>query len=227
MRAAVAAQRDLALEEWPRGGRLRVRMGMHTGEGAIGGDDYLGIDVNRAARIAAAAWGGQVLLSQSAAVLAQRSLPDGVIVRSLGSHRLKDLVGFEQLYDIAIDGLETQFPPPRTLEVPSNLPAELTSFVGREAAVARVKSLLETNRLLTLTGPGGTGKTRLALRVAAEMTTSFPDGAFFVDLSPVSDPALVVPTIAAALLIREEGWERPVRETLDDYLRPSPPSSAR
>jgi predicted ATPase/class 3 adenylate cyclase len=217
--AAVAIQRALASHAWPHGRPLRVRMGLHTGDGVLGGDDYLGIDVNRAARIAAAAWGGQVLLSDATAVLVHRALPAGVAARSLGRHRLKDLAHPEHLYDLVIVGLRSHFPPPRTLEVPSNLPAVLTSFVGRETEIERVKARLATTRLLTVTGPGGTGKTRLALRVAAEISAEFQDGAFFVDLAPVSDPALVVPTIAATLQIREEGWERPVRETLEDFLR--------
>ena len=219
IRAAFAAQRHLADAKWPHDHRLQVRMGIHTGEGAIGGDDYVGIDVNRAARIAAAAWGGQTLLSESTAALVNRNLPAGVSVRKLGAHRLKDLIEPEELYDLAIDGLEKDFPPPRTLEVPSNLPPELTSFIGRQAEVARVKALLETNRLLTLTGPGGTGKTRLALKVAAEMSGGFRDGTFFIDLAAVSEPDLVVPAIAAGLFIREEGWERPVREALVEFLR--------
>jgi predicted ATPase/class 3 adenylate cyclase len=219
VRTAVAAQRGLARHSWPHGRQIRVRMGLHTGEVARGGDDYLGINVNRAARIAASAWGGQVLLSEATKVLVERDLPEGVALRSLGMHRLKDLRHPEHLYDLVIAGLTSDFPPPRTLEVPSNLPAQLTSFVGREPQVAEVKALLMRTRLLTLTGPGGTGKTRLALRVADEVSTEYGDGTFFVDLAPVSDPALVVPTIAATLGIREEGWERPVREGLEDHLR--------
>jgi predicted ATPase/class 3 adenylate cyclase len=217
--AAVAAQRALLSHEWPHSRPLRVRMGMHTGEGVLGGDDYIGIDVNKAARIAAAAWGGQVLLSEATTALVRGRLPHGVAIRSLGRHRLKDLPGEEELFDLVIDRLETAFPPPRTLDAATNLPVELTSFVGREAEVGRVISLFATTRLLTLTGPGGTGKTRLAVRVAAEVSTGFPDGAFFVDLAPITDPALVIPTIAVALQIREEGWERPIEEALKDYLR--------
>jgi predicted ATPase/class 3 adenylate cyclase len=218
LRAVVAAQRGLA-RDWPHGRPLLVRMGLHTGEGVLGGDEYLGIDVNRAARIAAAAWGGQVLLSEATKVLVESALPEGVTVRSRGVHRLKDIRHPEHLYDLVIAGLPADFPPPRSLEAPSNLPRELTSFVGREPEIAEVKAWLRKTSLLTLTGPGGTGKTRLALRVAAEAATEYPDGSFFVDLAPVSDPALVVPTIASALGIREEGWERPVTETLEDYLR--------
>jgi predicted ATPase/class 3 adenylate cyclase len=219
IRAVVAAQRGLGRDIWPHGRPLRVRMGLHTGEGVRGGDEYLGIDVNRAARIAAAAWGGQVLLSEATKVLVEKGLPEGVVIRSLGRHRLKDLPDAEDLYDLVIAELAADFPPPRTLEVPSNLPAQLTSFVGRESEVAEVKALLAGTRLLTVTGPGGTGKTRLALRVAEEASADYRDGAFYVDLAPVSDPDLVVPTIAATLGIREEGWERPLAESLEDHLR--------
>jgi predicted ATPase/class 3 adenylate cyclase len=218
VRAATAAQRRLSAASWPHGRPLRVRMGIHTGEGIRGGDEYIGIDVNRAARIAAAAWGGQVILSEVTKVLVERALPENVVLRRLGVHRLKDLRDPEVLYDLSIEGVPSRFPPPRTLEVPTNLPAELASFVGREDDLARVRVHLPEARLLTLTGPGGTGKTRLALRIAAE-TTDFSDGKFFVDLAPVTDAHLVVPTIAATLGVREEGWEQPVKERLADHLR--------
>jgi predicted ATPase/class 3 adenylate cyclase len=217
--AAVTAQRALARHPWPHGGSLLVRMGLHTGEGVLGGDDYLGIDVNRAARIAAAASGGQILLSYATAALVEHSLPEKVRIRSLGAHRLKDLDHSQQLFDLVIDGLRTDFPPPRTLEVPSNLPVQLTSFVGRDAELAQARELLGRTRLLTITGPGGTGKTRLALQLAAEVFTEYPDGTFFVDLAPLREPGLVVPAIAAGLGIREDGWEQPVRVSLDDFMR--------
>ena len=219
VRAAVVAQRGLASHRWPHGRPLRVRMGLHTGEGELGGDDYLGLDVNRAARIAAVASGGQVLLSEATVILAEHTLAEGVVIRSLGHHRLKDLGRPEHLHDLVIRGLQSQFPPPRSMEAPSNLPLELTSFVGREGEVDQAKALLAQTRLLTVTGPGGTGKTRLALRVAADVANDFSDGTFFVDLAPVSDPALVMPTIASTLGVREEGWERPVGESLEDHLR--------
>jgi predicted ATPase/class 3 adenylate cyclase len=217
--AAVTAQRALARAPWPHGRRLLVRMGLHTGKGVLGGDDYIGIDVNRAARIAAAASGGQILFSDATAALVEQSLPEKVAVRSLGAHRLKDLDHSQRLFDLVVDGLRTDFSPPRTLEIPSNLPVQLSSFVGRDAELAQAKELLGRTRLLTITGPGGTGKTRLALQLAAEVSSEFPDGTFFVDLAPVSEPALVVPAIAAGLGIREDGWEQPVRVSLDDFLR--------
>ena len=216
--AAVHAQRAMAAHDWPPGHALKVRMGMHVGDGVLGGDDYLGLDVNRAARIAAVGWGGQVVISDAVRAMAERHLPEGVAVRSLGMHRLKDLVRPERLFDLVIAGLPSEFPPIQSLEVPIELPEQLTSFVGRQQEIAAAKQLLASNRLLTLTGPGGTGKTRLAVQVAAEVASQFPDGVFFTDLSQVADARLVIPTIAASLGLREEGWERPVREVLENHL---------
>ena len=214
--ATAAAQRRIADGSWPE--PVRVRMGLHTGEGVPGGDEYVGLDVHRAARIAGAAHGGQVLLSSATRSLVEASLPDGVSLRAVGRHRLKDLPRPEELHQLVIDGLPADFPPPRTLEVPTNLPAPLTSFVGREAELDRVKELLAQARLLSLTGPGGSGKTRLAIEAAARMVDSHPDGTFFVDLAPIRDPALVASTIAKAVGVREEPT-RPILETLKDGVR--------
>ena len=140
VRAAVAVQRNLATSDWPEGVTLRVRMGLHTGQGVLGGDDYIGIDVNLAARIAAAAHGGQVLLSDATRVLTQRDLPDGVAVRDLGEHRLRDIAHTEHLFDVVIDGLPSDFPPIRSLDARSNnLPLQLTSFVGRADEIAQAE----------------------------------------------------------------------------------------
>jgi predicted ATPase/class 3 adenylate cyclase len=218
VRTAVAAQRGLAANEWPHDAVVRVRMGVHTGEGTLGTEGYLGIDVNRAARIAAAGHGGQVLISDPTRVLVERSLPPGTSIRDLGSHRLKDIVDPEHLYDLVIEGLLSDFPPPRTLDArPNNLPLQLTSFVGRDDVIAKVRSLLGETRLVTLTGAGGTGKTRLALEVAAELITEFGDGAYFVDLSAVGDPALVPAAVAAALEVREVAG-RPILEVVQNHL---------
>ena len=163
-------------------------MGLHTGAGILGGDNYLGLDVNRAARIAAAAHGEQILLSDATQSLVERCLPPGTRLRGLGQHRFKNLTEPERLYQIVIDGLEQDFPPPRTLNArPNNLPVQLTNFIGRRAEVARLRQLLAVKRLVTLTGTGGTGKTRLALEVAAESLVDFADGVFFVDLAPIED----------------------------------------
>ena len=212
LRVAVSAQRDLADTE------VRVRMGLHTGEGRLGGDDYVGIDINRAARIAAAGHGGQVLLSDTTRSLVEHDLPDGVAIRDLGAHRLKDIEHPEQLFDIVIEGIPSEFPPPRTLDArPNNLPLQLTSFVGRETEISEVVRLLGDHRLVTLTGPGGTGKTRLALEVAGRLLPRFADGAFFVDLASVAEPGLVGPAIGKALGVKEEPG-RAVEDTLTDYL---------
>ncbi|HXJ62619.1 MAG TPA: tetratricopeptide repeat protein [Actinomycetota bacterium] len=214
--AAVAGQRRLAEEAWPA--PLRVRMGLHTGEGVAGGDDYVGLDVHRAARIAAAGHGGQVLISASTRALVENRLPDGVIQRPLGRHRLKDIARPEELTDLVIEGLPAEFPPPRTLDVPTNLPTPLTGFVGRGPEVERVLELLRGARLLTLTGPGGSGKTRLAIEAASRLVPSFPDGAFFVELAPITDAGLVPSTLARSVGVREEPG-RPIRESLADALR--------
>jgi class 3 adenylate cyclase len=219
VQAATAAQRSLASHPWPHGQPLRVRMGIHTGEGILGGDDYLGIDVNRAARIAAAGHGGQVLLSEATRALAEATLPPGVSLRPLGTHRLKDLARPENLYQLVIEGLPADFPALKSLDArPNNLPPQLTSFVGREEPIASVKGLLADARLLTLTGPGGTGKTRLALQVAAEVLADFADGAFFVDLQAITDPAVVPPEMATTLGVAEEAG-RPILDSLKDHLR--------
>jgi predicted ATPase/class 3 adenylate cyclase len=218
IRAAVAGQRGLAEHDWSHGRPLRVRMGMHTGEGVLGGDDYLGVDVNLAARIAAAANGGQVVLSGTTRALVEHALPDSVTLRDLGSHRLKDIDHAQRLHDLVIDRLPSDFPPPRTLEVPTNLPAQRTGFIGREREVVRVKELARGPGLLTLTGPGGSGKTRLALQAAGELLDDYPDGVFLVELAPITDPRLVPSSMADSVGVRAEG-ARPVFDTLRDYLR--------
>jgi predicted ATPase/class 3 adenylate cyclase len=218
-RAVLAAQRGLAAHEWTHGAPLLVRMGMHTGEGVPGGDDYIGIDVNRAARIAAAAHGGQVLLSEATRALVEETLPDDVGVLDLGEHRLKDFDRPIRLFQLTAPGLRKDFPPPSTLEVPTNLPTERTAFIGRDHELAGLVEMVRRRRLVTLTGPGGTGKTRLALRAAGKLLDDSPNGVFFVDLAPISDPGLVPSTIAAALGVREEG-ARPALDVLVDHLRP-------
>jgi predicted ATPase/class 3 adenylate cyclase len=203
--AAAEAQRGLASHDWPYGSEIRVRIGMHTGEGALGGDDYLGIDVNRAARIATVGHGGQVVVSAATAGLVEHALPEGVALRDLGTHRLKDFTDPVRLHDLVIDRLPSDFPQLRSLDArPTNLPAERTSFVGRAEEVALLETLLQEARLITLVGPGGTGKTRLAMRVATLALDGFPDGAFLVDLSAVTDSELVLPEIAAGLKVRRE-----------------------
>jgi predicted ATPase/class 3 adenylate cyclase len=215
---AVAAQRALAAEPWvAEVGDLRVRMGLHTGEGTLGGDNYAGMDVHRAARIAAAAHGGQVLVSAPTRSLTEAALPPGVQLRDLGSFRLKDLAQPERLVQLVIDGLGDTFPAPQTLETPTNLPPQVTSFIGRAREVAAISELIGRSRLVTLTGPGGTGKTRLSLRVADSLRGAYPNGVFFVELATIMDPALVPATIAQAIGLREDPG-RPVIESLEAHL---------
>ena len=166
--AAVDAQRALTAHAWTEGVTLRVRMGLHTGEPQISAsENYVGIDVHRAARIASAAHGGQVLISQRIHDLVENELPEGVTLLDLGEHSLKDLRQPKHLYQLVIPGLPSEFPPLMSLNAsPNNLPGQLTSFIGRTKEIEEVKQLLSVGRLLTLTGPGGSGKTRLALQVA-------------------------------------------------------------
>jgi predicted ATPase/class 3 adenylate cyclase len=217
--AAVQVQQALATHAWPEGHSVRVRMGLHTGNGVLGGDDYIGLDVHLAARIAAAGHGGQVLVSEATKAQIEQTLPEGTSLRDLGRHRLKDIEQPEHLYDLVIADLPAEFPAIRTMDArPTNLPPQRTSFIGRGRQVAEVTSLLAERRLLTLTGPGGTGKTRLALKVAADHLDRFSDGVFFADLSPIPDPALVPSVIAQALVVREEAG-RDLLDTLADHLR--------
>jgi len=217
--AALAGQRALATEAWGEVGPLRVRMGLHTGEADLRAGDYYGSAVNRCARIRAAGHGGQMLLSEATAKLVRGALPAGAGLLDLGRHRLKDLAEGEQLFQLVAQGLPDAFPPLATPDAhPHNLPLQLTSFIGREQEVTEVGTLLGTARLLTLTGPGGTGKTRLALAAAAQMLDAFPDGVWFVDLSGVLDIAGVIPAIAQVLAVREsEG--RSLAVSLAAYLR--------
>src|SRR5947209_13179038 len=218
--AAVDAQRALAAHAWPEGVAVRVRIGIHTGEPSRSSEGYVGLDVHRAARVMSAAHGGQVLLSQATATLVEQDLPDDVSLRDLGEHRLKDLGRPRRLFQLVISDLPADFPRVRTLDTyQHNLPVQLTPFIGREQELAAVQDLLrrEDVRLLTLTGPGGAGKTRLGLQVAAELSDRFTDGVFFVNLAPISDPALAIPTVAQTLDIPEgagQPWLERLREAL-------------
>jgi predicted ATPase/class 3 adenylate cyclase/DNA-binding CsgD family transcriptional regulator len=219
--AAVAAQRAVAQYSWPEGVVLRVRMGMHTGEPEQFTEGYVGLDVHYAARIMSAGHGGQVLLSQTTRELVALALPEGVRLADLGTHHLKDLQQPSHLFQLVIAGLPADFPPLKTLDAsPNNLPVQPTPLIGREQEVAAVAALLnrEEVRLLTLTGPGGMGKTRLGLQVAAELSEAFTDGVFFVNLAPIRDPALVLPAIAQALEVKEMGAHSPL-DLLNASLR--------
>ena len=218
--ASVAMQRALYAHDWPADAAVRVRMGLHTGEGVVAPDaDYVGLDVHRAARVASAAHGGQVVVSDTTRALVAGALPEGTTLRDLGEHRLKDLSRPERISQLVISGVPDEFPPLRTLDVtPNNLPVMLTDFIGREAVLAEAHHLLEGTRLLTLTGPGGTGKTRLSLQLAADVADRFPDGLYFVALEPISDPALVPSTIAMAVGVQDVGGAS-LEDRLRDQLR--------
>lgn len=212
--AAVDAQVALGAEPWPADRRVAVRMGLHTGEGTLGGADYIGLDVHRTARISAAAHGGQVLVSAATAAL----LPPGPNPPTdLGEHRLKDLVHPERIYQIAVPGGTQDFPPLRSLGgVRVILPVPPTTFVPRPE-VEPIAELVGSARLVTLTGPGGTGKTRLALEVARRHKEDFPDGVVFVDLSPLHDPQLLAAAVLQVLGI--EAGPVPARERLLQAMR--------
>jgi predicted ATPase/class 3 adenylate cyclase len=217
--AAVRAQRELAATDWPDGVAVAVRMGLHTGECVFDGATYVGLDVHRAARIAAAAHGGQVLLSEATRSLVLDGMPPGASLSDLGVHRLRDLTRPERLYQLTVDGIGRDFPSLRTVDArPGNLPTRLTGLVGRGDQVTQVRDLVRDHRLVTLTGPGGIGKTRLALQVATELMPTFAGGAFFVDVSSVGDPTLVPAAVAAALELTE-GPGRPVAEVVTAHLR--------
>jgi predicted ATPase/class 3 adenylate cyclase len=214
--AAAEAQRTLARHSWPAGHEVRVRMGAHTGEPRLVDRAYVGLDVHRAARVMAAGHGGQVLLSRST----RKQLGDDVPVLDLGEHRLKDLLQPEHLFQLVIEGLPAQFPALKTLgNHPTNLPLQPNALIGREVEVREICGLLRTDdaRLLTLTGPGGAGKTRLALQVGAELLEAFRSGVFFVSLAPLADGSLLLSTIAETLAIREVAGVN-LADTLSAYL---------
>jgi predicted ATPase/class 3 adenylate cyclase len=216
--SVVAAQHALNERDWGEGIEVRVRMGLHTGTGTLLGDNYGGLDVHRAARIASAAHGGQVLLSDATRVLVEPSLGSSARAKDLGEHRLKDIERPEHLYQLCIDGLPSDFPPLRSLESrPNNLPISPTTFVTRDRELKEIRELLRGARLLSLTGPGGTGKTRLGLQAATDALFDFKDGVFVVLLAPVTDPELVASTIAETLGVREQGL-RPISDNLLEYL---------
>jgi predicted ATPase/class 3 adenylate cyclase len=219
--AALAVQRCLAAHPWPGGGQVRVRMGIHTGEGALAGDGYVGMDVHRVARVSAAGHGGQILLTAATRALLEGHWPEGTSVLGLGAYRLKDLPAPENLYQLVADGLATRFPPLRSLDAPVyDLPTAPAPIIGRDADTAEVAALLAEHRLVTLTGPGGVGKTRLALHLAGLLHADFPDGVAFVPLAAVRDPELVPDEIARALALPTAQYGGPEgMSRLAEYLR--------
>jgi predicted ATPase len=230
----VDIQHTLASTSWPADAAVRVRVGLHTGEPEPSSEGYVGLDVHLAARIMSAGHGGQVLLSQTTRDLVEQHLPEGTSLRDMGEHHLKDFQRPVRLFQLSLADFPADFPPLNTLDAyPNNLPIQPTPFVGREKEVAVITQMLRLRdvRLLTLTGPGGTGKSRLGLRVAAELSDAFADGVFFVNLAPISDPELVVPTIARTLELKKTGeqslldllkvslWDKHLLLLLDNFER--------
>jgi len=207
MRAAVQAQRELAAFEWPGGEQVRVRMGIHTGTPTVHGDGYVGMDVHRAARIAGSAHGGQVLVSEATSKLVAECLPQQVTLKDLGSHQLKNIASLQHLFQLTVEGLGSDFPPPKTLGTTSSLPRPATPLVGRDGELAEMTALLASPdvRLVTLTGPGGSGKTRLAIAVAERIMNRFPDGVYFVPLAAATTSDVMWTSIAEVLDVPPEG----------------------
>jgi predicted ATPase/class 3 adenylate cyclase len=220
LEAALDAQRLLLEERWGESAPLRVRMALHTGAAEERDGDYFGPPLNRVARLLSAAHGGQVLLSLPTQELVRDQLPAGTTLRDLGEHRLKDLFRPERVFQVLASGLPSEFPSLRTLNAyRNNLSLQPTPLIGRKREVAEVyeRLLRPEVRLLTLTGVGGTGKTRLGLQAAAELTEQFEDGVFFVSLAAIRDPQLVVPAMAATLGVKEAGGQ-PLLESVEDSL---------
>jgi predicted ATPase/class 3 adenylate cyclase len=199
--------------------QIKVRMGLHTGEAELRAADYHGQALNRASRIMAAGSGGQILLSSVTAELAREHLPADVSLLDLGEQRLKDLIRPERIFQVLAPDLPKDFPALKSLNsLPNNLPPQLTSFIGREREMQEAKKLLGSARLLTLIGPGGTGKTRLSLQVAADQLSDFKDGVWLVELAPLTDPAFIISTIADVLGMHEVPGVS-LMNVVMDYLR--------
>jgi len=219
--ATLTAQQVLRAESWEaiKPQVLRIRMGLHTGDAEARAGDYYGTTLNRAARLMSIAHGGQILLSKATAELVHEELPHNATLLDLGEHRLKDLVRPEHVFQLAHPDLPGEFPPIKSLNLfPNNLPLQLTSFIGRERELREARERLEGARLLTLIGPGGTGKTRMTLQLAADMLPNFVDGVWFVELAPIADPALTLQTVAAVLCLREQ-MGMPLIDIVLNYLR--------
>ena len=222
LQAAIDIQFSLRDADWNELGPIKSRIGLHTGEAYHDdiGDEYaVSPTKNRVGRIRSAAHGEQILLSKECADLCETKLPDGIQLKFLGEYRMKGLTRLEPLYQVVMPGLREDFPPLATLTTPkNNLPLELTSFIGREKEIGKVIELLEKNRFVTLTGVGGTGKTRLVVRVAETILDEFPNGVWFVELASLSDPELVPRTIINVLGLLENAQQKPL-DQLKAFLR--------
>jgi predicted ATPase/class 3 adenylate cyclase/DNA-binding CsgD family transcriptional regulator len=216
--AAVEAQLGLAREPWPTPAPIRVRIALHTGEAEPHGGRYAGSTIIRTARLRAVAHGGQTIVSRATAELVHDALPDGTTLVDLGSHRLRDLTRAEQIFQISHTELPSAFPPLQSLDrVANNLPAQLTSFIGREAELAQVERLLAEGRLLTLTGAGGCGKTRLAAHAAASVAGSHPCGVWWIELAPLGAGSSVSTAVLAAIGLREHPSRSAVDQLVDHF----------
>jgi predicted ATPase/class 3 adenylate cyclase len=226
VQAALLAQENLTADEWPElpSEKLSVRMGVYTGEASVRTGDYYGTAVNRAARLMAAGHGGQILLSATTASLLGEEPLGGAHLVDLGEHRLKDLIRPEHIFQLTHPSLLSHFPPIFTIDkYPNNLPVQLTSYIGRERELAESKRLLASTRLLTLIGPGGTGKTRLSLQLAADLLVAvespFPNGVWLAEFAPVGDPELVVETVASIFNLRRQSNSPALIELITQYLK--------
>ena len=207
--AAAEMQRGLSGVEWPTPRAIRIRISLHTGTADLQLGDYYGSAVNRAARLRAIAHGGQTVMSGSTWELVQDGLPSDVTVRDMGKHRLKDLTRPERVYQITPEGLNDDFPPLASLDaVRTNLPVQLTDFVGRQTELEDIKRIVGENRLVTILAPGGAGKTRLAIQVAADLSADYRDGVFFVNLAPVASLRDVPQAVAEAIGVTLTGEDQ-------------------
>ncbi len=215
---ALSLQRDFAAERWPPAVNLEIRVALHSGEAELREGQYHGQVLNRCARLLATCHGGQVLLTSATEQLLVDELPSSAELRDLGLHRLKDLARAEHVFELVDAEHPREFPPIRSLQPASNLPIQLTAFIGRDGELRQLRELHAKARSLTLTGPGGSGKTRLALELASELEPEHADGVWFIELGPVSGPHLVPQAVADSLHLKEQASRR-LADTLADHLR--------
>ena len=219
--ASLDAQYEVQTSEFFKNSEvsMRVRMGLHTGEAELRDGDYYGGTLNRAARIMEIAYGGQILLSSVTAALVREHLPENASLLDLGEHRLKNLSRNENIFQLNVPNLPNDFPPLQSLNtIPNNLPTQLASFIGRNKETAEIKSMLDSSHLVTLTGSGGTGKTRLSIEVGRRELASFPNGVWLLELAPLTDPKQIIPALAQVFGLQENPYIS-LETMLNDYLR--------